>query len=73
MLYTLVVLFALVAWLVFSFAGEPEVAAASATGLAAAFLVWIFFVRKRFDTLDKKLDAAEKELKEIKELLKEKE
>ena len=75
MLYSLVVLFAIVSWLVFAFLqdGASVVAASSATGLAAVFLVWIFFVMKRFDKLTKRLDDTEKKLEEIKELLKSKE
>ncbi len=71
--YILIVVFVFVGWLVFAFAGETAIAASSATGLAVAFLVFSFVIFGRMNKLEKKLDNTEKELKEIKELLKGKE
>ena len=71
--YIFIVIFVFVGWLVFAFAGEAAIAASSATGLAAAFLVFAFVLLRRMNKLTNKLEDTEKELNEIKELLKEKE
>ena len=71
--YILIAVFIVVGWLVFAFAGEAAIAASSATGLAVAFLIFAFVALTRIGRLSKKLDAAEKTLEEVKELLKSKE
>ena len=71
--YALIVVFVVVGWLVFAFAGEAAIAASSATGLAVSFLVFAFVMLSRISRLSKKLDETERKLEEIKELLETKE
>ena len=69
--FALIIIFIFVGWLAFVFSGD--IAAGAAIGLAVAFLVFAFSSIVRSDKLAKRLEKAEKELEEIKELLKDKE
>ena len=69
--FALIIIFIFVGWLAFVFSGD--LAAGAAIGLAVAFLVFAFSSIVRSDKLAKRLEKAEKELEEIKELLKNKE
>ncbi len=69
--FALIIIFIFVGWLAFVFSGD--LAAGAAIGLAVAFLVFAFSSIVRSDKLAKQLEKTEKELKEIKELLKNKE
>ena len=69
--FALIIIFIFVGWLAFVFLGD--LAAGAAIGLAVTFLVFAFSSIVRSDKLAKQLEKTEKELKEIKELLKNKE
>ena len=69
--FALIIIFIFVGWLAFVFSGD--LAAGAAIGLAVAFLVFAFSSIVRSDKQAKRLEKAEKELEEIKELLKDKE
>ena len=69
--FALIIIFIFVGWLAFVFSGD--LAAGAAIGLAVAFLVFAFSSIVRSEKLAKRLEKAEKELEEIKELLKDKE
>ena len=69
--FALIIIFIAVGWLVFAL--SADLAAGAAAGLAVAFLVFAFSSIVRSDKQGKQLREMEKELKEIKELLKNKE
>ncbi len=69
--FALIIILIFVGWLAFVLSGD--LAAGAAIGLAVAFLVFAISSIVRSDKQAKQLEKTEKELTEIKELLKNKE